>query len=76
MFGSKLLRNLTGEAALVEVGRVFVADGEGVDVSRPVLGHQRHHRARVDAAGQEGADGDVAHAAPRHRARDEAAGFA
>src|SRR5436305_13425320 len=60
MDGAEFLRDLPGIAGLVEFGAEVVGHGEGADVADAHLVHQRHHGARIDAPGEEDAEGDVA----------------
>ena len=54
-------------------GATLEADGIGLDRPRRMARHRRHHRARVDAAGQEGTDRHIGHHLAVHGAVDAAA---
>ncbi len=61
VLGAEVARHLRGPRALVEEGVALEPHGERLQAPGRVLGDHRRHRARVDAPGQEHAEGDVAH---------------
>ncbi|MEZ5121313.1 MAG: hypothetical protein R2736_07030 [Solirubrobacterales bacterium] len=66
VLGAEVLGDAPGVGHLVEA-IVVEADGERAHRRAAVLGHGRDDGGRVDAARQEGADGDVGHHAPPRR---------
>ena len=78
VIGAVALGDAARVVQLVQVPGVLalVADRERVDRQVAALGHQRRARARVDAAGQEHAEGNVAHHAIAHGGAQAIAGSA
>ena len=70
MLRSEVLRDFAAVARFVEA-RVFEADGERVDGTGRVALHERGDEARVDAAGEEDAEGNVGDHAQRDGVAEE-----
>src|SRR5271168_2382253 len=66
MVGAQIARGF-GSLKMFRLAMAGEADREGVETASQLLGRQRGDYRRIDPAGQEGAERDVADQAPRDR---------